>query len=579
MSTTNSDLTAPALEKTPSGTSGLDDVLHGGFPTGRPSLVCGSAGAGKTLLGMQFLVRGALEHGEPGVFIAFEERLEDLRANVASLGFDLADLEHRGLLSIDHVRVDPTEIVENGEYDLSGLFLRLELAIDTVGAKRVVIDTLETLFGGLQNANIVRAEMKRLFDWLKEKGVTAIITAERGGDSLTRNGLEEYVSDCVLVLDHRVVNQISTRRLRVVKYRGSAHGTNEYPFLINEHGITVMPVTNAGLSHVASDERVSTGVDALDEMLGGDGVFRGSTVLLTGTAGSGKSSVAAHFADAACRRGERALYFSFEESPHQIIRNMRSIGLNLEQWIEAGLLRFAASRPTSHGIETHLSLIHRNVEDFEPTVVVLDPASNLLSAGNRQDAHALLLRLVDSLKSKGITAFLTTLTAGGEAIEGTNVEISSIVDTWLLLKMIELSGERNRGLYILKSRGMPHSNQIREFNLTDDGIELVDVYTGPEGVLTGSARTAQEARELAEKAERRDRIEQARRALERLERLHKERLATVEDQYESEAADLRVTIRSLEAEDARLESDRRVMTRARQGARASRSGDGSQQQR
>lgn len=554
----------PKLAKASSGTDGLDEILRGGLPRGRPTLVCGAAGCGKTLMGMQFLVRGALEYGEPGAFIAFEERVEDLHANVASLGFNLAELESRGLLSIDHIQVDPSTIIESGDYDLSGLFIRLGLAIDSVGAKRVVIDTLETLFGGLSNYAIVRAELRRLFDWLKERGVTAIITAERGDNALTRYGLEEYVSDCVIILDHRVVDQVSTRRLRVVKYRGSVHGTNEYPFLIDEDGISVLPITSAGLDHQVSDERVPSGVARLDAMLGGAGYYRGSTVLLSGTAGAGKSSLAAYFANAVCGHGERALYFSFEESPTQILRNTKTIGLDLQRWIDGDLLRFVAARPTAHGIETHLALLHRHIRRFEPAAVIIDPVSNLLVAGNEHAAAGMLVRLIDFLKARGITALLTSLTQGGEVLEATNTAISSIVDTWLLLKTIELAGERNKGIYVLKSRGMAHSNQIREFAITSRGIELTDVYVGLEGVLTGSARAAQEARER-EQARRREReIELKRRQLVRLEALHREQMAKLTADFESQSAELQVAIEHAETAQRERLRDLQHMAESRQ---------------
>jgi len=554
----------PLLPKTSTGTPGLDEILDGGLPQGRPTLVCGTAGCGKTLLGMQFLVRGALEYDEPGVFIAFEERVEDLHANVASLGFDLADLEARKLLSIDHIQIDPAEIVESGEYDLGGLFLRLGLAIDSVGAKRVVIDTLETLFGGLSNYAVVRAELRRLFEWLKEREVTAIITAERGDNALTRYGLEEYVSDCVILLDHRVIDQISTRRLRVIKYRGSVHGTNEYPFLIDESGIAVLPITSAGLEHEVSEERVSSGVPRLDSMLGGAGYYRGSTVLVSGTAGAGKSSLAAHFADATCRAEERTIYFSFEESPSQIIRNMRSIGIDLEQWTKAGTLRFVNSRPTAHGLETHLALLHKQIREFAPSVVIIDPASNFINSGSGMAAHGMLVRLIDFLKSKQITALLISLTEGGNALERTDVDISSIVDTWLLVKTIELSGERNRGLYILKSRGMAHSNQIREFHITSSGIELIDVYVGPGGVLTGSARLSQESRERAEARRKDMQLEHHRRKLEQIQALHREQVAKLEADLLTESSELQLAIQTIEHESQQLVRDRHAIARSRQ---------------
>ena len=486
-----------ALPKTPTGISGLDEITLGGLPKGRPTLVCGAAGCGKTLFAMEFLLRGAEQHGEHGVFMAFEETEQDLSQNVRSLGFDLDRMVADGKISVDHIRVERSEIEETGEYDLEGLFLRLGLAIDSVGAKRVVLDTLESLFGGFTNQAILRAELRRLFRWLKDKGVTAVITGERGEGQLTRQGLEEYVSDCVILLDHRVKEQVSTRRLRIVKYRGSMHGTNEYPFLIDEDGIHVLPLTSLQLNHPASNERISSGVPRLDAMLGGEGYYRGSSILISGTAGTGKTSLSAHFAQATCQRGERCLYLAFEESPAQLIRNMKSIGVDLTPWVKKGLLRLESSRPTLHGIEMHLATIHKMVDDFKPQVVIIDPISNFSSAGTLADAEAMLLRLIDFLKAQQITAMFVNLTAGGNAWEKTDLGVSSLIDTWILLRDIELAGERNRGLYVLKSRGMKHSNQIREFLITSEGIRLEDVYVGPEGVLTGSMRAAQEDRERA----------------------------------------------------------------------------------
>ena len=486
-----------ALPKAPTGIQGLDEITAGGFPRGRPTLVCGSAGCGKTLLAMEFLVRGATEYGEPGVFLAFEETGPELAQNVRSLGFDLDKLIRQKKLVVDFVHVDRSEIDETGEYDLEGLFIRLNAAIDAVGAKRVVLDTIEALFSGLQNEGILRAELRRLFRWLKDKGVTAIITGERGDGTLTRRGLEEYVSDCVLLLDHRVIDQVSTRRLRIVKYRGTAHGTNEYPFLIDEDGFSVLPVTSLGLQHEVTNERISSGVPRLDTMLGGKGYYRGSTVLVSGTAGTGKTSLAAHFVDAACGRGERCLYFAFEESPGQLMRNMRSIGIDLRRYIDNGSLQIHSSRATIYGLEMHLATMHKLINTASPKVVVIDPVGSLIQSGNRHDAHSMVVRLIDFLKSKRITTLMTNLTSGGDALERTDVDISSIVDTWLLLRDIELNGERNRAMYVLKSRGMRHSNQLREFLLTGKGVELLDVYVGPEGVLTGSARASLEAREKA----------------------------------------------------------------------------------
>ena len=461
-----------SLPKAPTGIDGLDEVTLGGLPRGRPTLVCGSAGCGKTLLAMEFLVRGAIQFGEPGVFLAFEENAEELTQNVRSLGFDLDDLIARKLLEVDYVHVERSEIEETGEFDLEGLFVRLGYAIDSIGAKRVVLDTIETLFGGLSDSAILRSEIRRLFRFLKDKGVTAIVTGERGSGTLTRNGLEEYVSDCVILLDHRVNEQVSTRRLRIVKYRGSSHGTNEFPFLIDEDGISVMPITSAGLDHPATNERVSTGIAALDEMLGGRGFIRGSSVLVSGTAGTGKTSLAASFADAACDRGERCLFFSFEESPDQLLRNMRSIGLDLGRWVERGLLWIHASRPTRFGLEMHLATTHKLVKELRPDVVVLDPISNFLTSGTSIDAASMLVRMIDTLKARQITTLFTNLTGGGGELEQTDVGISSIIDTWLLLRDSELDGDRVGSIYVLKSRGMHYSRRIRRFYLTNHGIEL-----------------------------------------------------------------------------------------------------------
>jgi circadian clock protein KaiC len=479
------------LPKTPTGITGLDEITMGGLPTGRPTLVCGSAGCGKTLMSLEFIVRGAQEFNEPGVFIAFEEKANELATNVASLGFDLNDLQQKKKIKIDYIHVDRAEIEETGEYDLEGLFIRLNYAIDSIGAKRVVLDTIENLFSGLTNQAILRAELRRLFQWLKDKGVTAIITGERGENTLTRQGLEEYVSDCVILLDHRIINQISTRRLRIVKYRGTTHGTNEYPFLIDEDGISVLPVTSLKLEKPVSSDRFSSGIPALDKMLSKGGFFRGSSILVSGTAGTGKTSIAASFCNEACLRGEKCLFFAFEESPAQIIRNMHSIGMDLQNHVDNGLLQFYASRPTLYGLEMHLVAIHKAIKKLKPKVVILDPITNLITVGSVSEVKSMLVRLIDFLQDEQITVMFTALSLNTVVNEQTDEGVSSLVDAWLLIRDIELNGERNRGLYIMKSRGMKHSNQVREFLISDEGLDLIDVYLGPEGILTGSAREAQ----------------------------------------------------------------------------------------
>ena len=523
-----------ALPKSPTGIMGLDEVTQGGLPRGRPSLVCGPAGCGKTLLAMEFLVRGIMQFGEPGVFVAFEETRDDLVANVASMGFDLAKFEAEGMLVVDHVSVVPIEMMETGDWDLEALFIRFGASIDAVGAKRVVIDTIETLFGAFKDTATLRSELRRLFLWLKARGVTAVITGERGGGTLTRHGIEEYVSDCVIVLDHLVTEQTSVRRLRVLKYRGSLHGTNQYPFLIGEHGVSVQPITSLGLQHGVSTERISTGVPRLDLRLGGQGPYRGSSVLVSGTAGTGKSTLAAQFCDAACARGERAIYFAFEESQDQIIRNMASVGMSLGAWVEQGLLQFRCVRPSLFGLEAHLSAMQTEVEKFNPSVVILDPISDLMGVGTGHDVSSMLTRQVDFLKGKGVTAMYTSLGSEGQG-EPTDHLIASLIDSWLFVRTLEGNGEHNRALSVLKSRGMAHSNQVREFLITDRGVELADVYVGPQGVLTGSARAAQEAQERSDAVKRQEDLEQRRANLERERQSVEAKVAVLWREFEDEA--------------------------------------------
>lgn len=557
--------TGNSLPKAATGIHGLDEITGGGLPRGRPSLVCGGAGSGKTLLGLEFLVRGAIEFDEPGVLMSFEESAEELSQNVRSLGFDLERLVADQKLRLDYVRVERSEIEETGEYDLEGLFVRLGYAIDAIGAKRVVLDTLESLFSVFTDEAVLRAELRRLFQWLKQKGVTALITGERGKDGgLTRQGIEEYVSDCVLLLDHRVQEQLSTRRLRVVKYRGTAHGTNEYPFIIDRRGLSVLPVTSLGLEHQASRERVSTGIERLDAMLGGQGIYRGSTALVSGTAGTGKTSVVAHFVDAACRRGEKCVYFAFEESPHQIVRNMASIGIDLESHVSRGLLRFQAARPTLHGLELHLVTVHQAIEDFQPAHVVLDPVTNLVQAGSQSEAHGMLLRLMDYLKSRGVTTWVTALTADGPTLEQTDVGISSLIDTWLLLRHVESSNERNRGLYVIKSRGMAHSNQVREYRLTDHGFEVLDVYLGSGGSVTGSARLAQEAQERAEDTCRQQELQRRQAQAQAERKVLEAQIAALQAKLTVAEQEVSLTASQEELRRTKLESNRVAMAKSRQ---------------
>ena len=553
---------ARALAKARTGISGLDEVTFGGLPAGRPTLICGGPGCGKTLLATTFLVNGAVMFNEPGVFVSFEETSDDLIKNVASLGYDLGALVAQKKIAIDFVRVERSEIEETGEYDLEGLFVRLDYAIKSVGAKRVVLDTLEMLFAGLGDTQILRAEIRRLFAWLKQRDVTAIITAEQGEGAMTRYGIEEYVSDCVFLLDNRVSDQITTRRLRVVKYRGSAHGTNEYPFLIDAQGVSVLPVTSAGLAHAASDEVISTGIPGLNQMLGAGGFYKGTSILVSGTAGTGKTSLAANFIEAVCARGERCLYFAFEESPAQIVRNMRSIGLDLQPRVDAGLLRFEAARPSLFGLEMHLARMYREIEEFAPAAAVLDPISAL--RGETGDVHSMLLRVIDLLKSRGITAFLTNLLSV-EGMDKSDAGMSSLMDTWLSLVQLETNGERNRGIYVLKSRGMNHSNQIREYQLTSQGVKLVDAYLGGSGVLTGSARIAQEMVDAASSLRRARDNERKQRNIQRKRAALERQIAELRAELESEEEEARKSLQHDEELEKRLQAERRAMAIQRGG--------------
>ncbi len=563
------------LRKAKTGIQGFDEISFGGLPRGRATLVCGSPGSGKTLFAMEFLVRGALEQGEPGVFVSFEESTNELICNVESLGFDLRRLADSGMLAIDHVRLERSEIEETGEYDLDGLFIRLGYAIDKIGAKRVALDTIEGIFSALSDETIIRAELRRLFRWFKDRGLTVVITGERGDNTLTRQGLEEYVSDCVILLEQRVHERITTRHMRIVKYRGSAHGGNEYPFLIQENGISVLPITSLGLDHPASNDRISLGIPRLDNMLGsGKGVYRGTSVLVSGTAGTGKSSISAHAVDAACRRGERVLYFAFEESRQQITRNMRSIGIDLEPWWRAGLLRFQTSRPTVFGLEMHLVAMHQQIETWNPQLCVFDPISNLTAVGALFEVRSMLTRLIDFLKSRQTTALFINLTPGAGFQVQTEVGVSSLMDTWLMLSFIETNGERNRVLQVLKSRGMEHSNQAREFILTDRGVDLLDIYVGVTGgVILGAARKTQEAREQAETVARERRIARMKREISRGRQNLDAELASLRADFEAKLETLMDTIAEEHQEEALQAHDRREMARIRQADPVPRGGE------
>ena len=495
---------------------------------------------------MEFIIRGIVDYNEPGVFVAFEEKIEDLEKNFLSMGFDLKDLIKRKKLVLDHIYIDRTEIAETGEYDLEGLFIRLGAMIDEVGAKRIAIDTLEAIFSGFCNEAILRSELRRLFLWLKDKGISAVVTGERGDRTITKYGLEEYVADCVITLDHRVTNQIATRRLRIVKYRGSLHGTDEYPFLISSDGISVLPITSMSLSHMAPNAKIGSGIPRLDAMLGGKGYYRGSSILVSGQAGTGKTSLAATFAEAACRRGEKCLYMAFEESESQLARNMKSIGIDLEPWVKKGFLKFHAVRPTAYSLEMHLSMMIKLLEEFGPKVIVVDPISNLYPVGDDIQVRSMLMRLIDHAKSLQITALFTNLSAdettNAYALEATQMHVSSLMDTWLILKNVEGNGERNRAFSIAKARGLAHSNQLREFVLSEKGIQLIDVYKGSEGVLFGSARLAQESNEVAGRVIRNEEIERRQRELDRKKRIMENEISMFKEKFARDEDEIRILI-------------------------------------
>jgi circadian clock protein KaiC len=560
-------LNVSTLEKARTGIAGFDEITRGGVPQGRPTIVCGGPGCGKTMFALEFLVRGAMEFGEPGVLMTFEETSEEMTKNVAAMGFDLKGLVARKKLVLEYVRIEPSEIHETGEYDLEGLFIRLQHAVEKIGAKRVALDTLEAIFSGFSNTGVLRAEIRRLFRWLKDRKLTTVITAEKGEGSLTRYGLEEYVSDCVIFLDHRVTEQVSTRRLRVVKYRGSTHVADEVPFLIDERGFSVLPSTSIKLDHPVSNQRVSSGVKDLDDMLEGKGFFRGASVLVSGAAGTGKSSLVASFAERVCLEGKRCLYVAFEESPAQAMRNMRSVGIDLEKQVKKGLLKFEAWRPTQSGLEMHLLQIHKLVEMHKPQAVVIDPITNLLG-GTKQELHSVLMRLIDFLKTKQITAFFTALTHGrNKEIEESDVGISSLIDTWIFVRDVELNGERNRCIYVLKSRGMAHSNQVREFVMSKNGIRLLPVYVGSGEVLTGSARLSQESRDKAEMMLQKQTKEEQRRALEGKRKALETQIAAMRSEFAREEARVAVVTQQEEGRERDQSQEMVEMVNYRAGAR------------
>jgi len=557
------------LLKVPTGIGGLDEITEGGLPRGRPTLIAGASGTGKTLLAMQFLVNRASIYGEPGVFVTFEESVPDMITNFASFGWDLDKLIEQRKLAIECVSVSDVPITETGAYSLDGLLIRLDNAISSVEARHIVMDPMQMLYTQLSDVPLLRGELLRLLQWLKSKEVTAIVTSERQ-EGVSSQSLESYASDCVILLGNRIRDTVATRHLRVAKYRGSRHATDEFPFYIGERGLSVLPVTSVLPDYGASSERITTGIERLDTLLDGGGYYRHSSILVSGDAGTGKTSLAAHFARATCERGERCLYLAFEEAKDQVIRNMRSIGTDLECHVKTGLLNFRTMRPTMYGLETHLVVMEKLVDEFKPAVIIVDPVSNLSDIGTLRETKSMLARFVDFLKARQVTALFTCLRqSGGE----TEIGVSSVMDVWISLRMVESDGEQNRLLHVIKARGMAHSRQVREFVLSEKGVQLLDVYVGPSGVLTGSARVAQENRESAEKLERqrefkRQQSEMKRKKLELETRMAalKEEIREVQDEMEKGVSE--------EKEDRRATSEAaRQMTRIRQADKRTKESD------
>jgi circadian clock protein KaiC len=553
------------IPKAPTGIKGFDEITFGGLPRGRPTLVAGGAGSGKTMFCMEFIVHGAVEYDEPGVYVSFEENVSDLKKNFRSLGYDLDKLIKDKKVLLDHVFIERSMIEETGEYDLEALFIRLGYAIDSIGAKRVALDTIEVLFAGLQNQAIVRSELLRLFRWMKDRGITAMVTGERGVNTLTRYGLEEYIADCVISLDARVMEQLTTRRLRIIKYRGSSHGADEYPFLIGKEGITIFPITSIKTDYEISKERVSTGIPRMDMMFGGSssGYFKGSSILVSGTAGTGKTSFAAYFVNSACERGEKCLYFAFEETQGQIIRNMESIGLDLGQWVKKGLLKFHITRPALYGLETHLVMMEDDIKKFDPGNVVIDPITDFSAVGGGREVKSMLTRLNDMMKSRGINVFFTDLVRGDILPEAPEMYISSLIDTWIMLRNFEHNGERNRGLTILKSRGMAHSNQIKEFLITNNGIDLLDPYIGPAGVLMGSAKQVQEAVDQAALLEAQRKIDYKQALLTEMHREARAKQEAIKAEYTAKENEMALEIEEVRQDMDRMMKERESMASAR----------------
>jgi len=551
------------LPKSLTGIEGLDDITMGGLPKARTTLICGGTGTGKTLLAMEFLLRGATQFNEPGVFMAFEESTNDLIANVASIGFDLKGLITAEKVVVDFVYIDHEQIVEAGEYNLDALFIRLGTAIDAIGAKRVVLDTIESLFSSLPNPAVLRAELRRLFRWLKEKGVTAVITGEGGTDALTRHGLEEFISDCVINLTISIEDRVASRRLRIMKYRGSSHGTNEYPFVIDGKGFSLIPITSSKLEYKISNAKVSSGIPRLDTMLGGRGFFEGSVIMVSGPSGTGKTTFMSHFADAACRRNERAVYISFEESPDQIIRNMSSVGLTLDKWIKQGLLVMESRRPTQCGLDMHLVLAQKLIAEHDPKIVIMDPVTSFSDIANSSDVKRILMKFVDHMKSLGVTTMFGSLTPSELPAEVSAVNISSIIDSWILLRDMESNGERNRGLYILKSRGMRHSNQVREFLISDHGVDICDVYTGTGGVTTGGARLNMLAQEKALSLKLQEEIELRQFDLENKRNVLDSKIAAMRAEFAAQEAGNLKMIAQEKNRQTQLSADQTAMGKAR----------------
>ena len=539
------------------GVKGLDDVLGGGIPQGHAMLLVGKPGTGKSILSMEYLLHGIELHKENGVYISFEESEKQIISNAASFGWKFEEMVKKNKLAISYIDMQPEQMRTVGDYDLSALILRVKGAIKKVNARRVVIDGINNLLSTFDDERIIRSDLLRLIREIKEVNATIFITGERGHDSWSKMGFEEYLADGLMHLDNRTDGNYQTREIQVVKCRGINHYTGKSPFIINSEGMSIRPLITADFDYKVLKSRVSTGIADIDNMLGGKGLYRGSTVYITGPSGAGKTSISSSFANGACSRGERALFLAFEESSDQIIRNMKSIGLSLDKWVNEKLLYFYTARATTNSLEGHLDNIMTMVREVEPTCVVLDPISAFRPIANENETKLMLIRLNDYLRARKITTVFTALSSDGEYSEHADVQLSSIADTWIVVRIMDYKGERNNVMQLMKSRGMSHSRQMKEMYFTGNGLKLQNVYQGPEGVLTGAARIGQEKYEKLKEARNVIEIDKNRKKIERKKSLLEASIEALKHEYEEELEALHAAIEEAEEQNSKIKETRK----------------------